>query len=348
MVQTTKPKGLKMANEQQLRTSEGQLKLHYAKIEKIALFNKDLAMRIEHFTNTLIENDFSGIFDVDDDVYHAGLGISQSRFSHLKVSPADYYYNTYENLDSVADRKSCYVEGDFIHRIVLEKGTVKDKFRDEFQLMDKILCLRPELKNVRACKEYKEERQNLRDQGIELIKEGLFKNAHMIEEMFNENEILKSITQNALKEKCIYSLCKETGLIRKSKVDILTEFPDYIYMSDLKSSISLDDDKIDRSCDDYGYNVQSAYYEDIVKDVTGKPVKKNLLIFVSKSAPFEIKIKFIDDTSMTVGQKRYKKHLNKLAECYASGEFPRNEITISACGIPAYRMTSALVEIGEE
>ena len=60
---------------------DGQLKLHWDKVELIREFNPDLAQRITEFTNVLVDNDFKGVFSVDDDVYHNGIGISQSRFS---------------------------------------------------------------------------------------------------------------------------------------------------------------------------------------------------------------------------------------------------------------------------
>lgn len=338
---------MQSSNEQKANALSGQLEYHFQKIETIREFNPDLAKRIEDFTLVLQAKNFTGVFDVDDDVYHNGVGISQSRFNYLKKSAFTYHYKTYVDIKSNLVRKAHFVTGDFIHRILLEKGTIKDKFCSEAGALAVAWLAKPDAINIRATKGFKNEIASLRELGFEPIDPALFDSAYMLENIFKDNELLNGLMTDSIKEKVVYSICPKTGLLRKAKVDILKEFKEFIYIGDLKSTMDIDSEKFDKSIQNYGYHIQGAYYEENIKDVFKKPVKQHLIPLIEKEPPFEVDLKFIDDASMRVGLRYCDKYLKQLAECYANRDFPRREIKVTSCGIPAWKMKDELIELNE-
>lgn len=334
-----------MNKDEMVMAMQGQLDLHFKKIQDIRLFNPDLAERIEKFTNVLIENNFKGVFDVDDDVYHNGAGIAQSRFNYLKKSTNKYHYNTYVNLEANLNRKRHFSEGDFIHRTLLEKGTVKGKFCDEAIALEIAWLAKPDAKKIRSTTAFKDQIKKLRDMGLEPIKKELFQSAHILEREFQNNPELKELMADSLKEKAVYSLCPVTGLIRKAKVDILKTFETFAYIGDLKSTRSIDEDKFDRSILDYNYHVQGAYYKEVVQDALGIQVKQHLIPLIENEAPFEIDLKFIDEPSMSLGKRDMLKYMKQLAKCYSENNFPRRKITLKSCGIPEWKLAKELLEM---
>lgn len=329
---------------------DGQLKLHWEKVERIKDFNPELAQRITDFTHLLIDNNFKGIFSIDDDVYHNGIGISQSRFSYLKKSPSFYFYKTYKSIQSNLKRPRHFTEGDFIHRIVLEKETVKNLFVSEASALRFARMAKPEAKNIRSTKEYKQKVAEYKLDGYEVIREDLFDDIHILEEYIQEEPLLKNMLDNGISEKAAYCICPNTGLLRKGKGDfIIPAGQDTIDLMDLKSSRNIEPDKFEWSIFNYGYNTQGAYYTDLFQDATGKKVRNYLLFTAEKEAPFECDLGFIDDPSLEAGRtgakNGYQKFMAILAECYKAEMFPRNKLEIRAYGIPSSKMNDELLHL---
>lgn len=68
----------------------------------------------------------------------------------------------------------------------------------------------------------------------------------------------------------------------KSKVDWLIEFDDYVANIDLKTTTDLSDFKLSRTIYDFQYDVQGAFYDDLISYNYNKPVK-NYLFFLDKN-----------------------------------------------------------------
>ena len=333
------------------RALQGQLKLHWEKVELIREFNSSLAERITDFTNRLIDCNFKGVFSVYDDVYHNGLGISQSRFSYLEKSPATYYHRTYIAVKTNLKRPKHFVEGDFIHRIVLEKDTIENMFVSEAAALRLAWTAKPDSKNIRATKEYKQKVAEYKLDGKEVIREDLFDEIHLFEKFIQEEPVIRNILDNGVSEKAIYCICPETGLIRKGKTDfILPAENDMISLLDLKSTRDIAQDSVEKSIDNYRYHTQAAYYIDLAQDAIGKKVKDYLLLVVEKEAPFECDLGFIVDEVIDGAGRHghnsgYKKFMRTLAKCYESGEFNRNKLVIKPYGIPQYAMNGEVLNI---
>ena len=329
---------------------QGQLKLHWQKVELIREFNPGLAKRITEFTNILIEHDFKGVFDVDDDVYHNGIGISQSRFQYLKKSPFFYFYKTYKAIQSNLKRPRHFQEGDFIHRIVLEKETVDNLFKSDGPILRYAWEVKPESKNIRATKEYKQKVAEHQLNGFEVIRGELFDEIHILEDYIQSEPILKNILDNGLSEKAFFSICPHTGLLRKGKTDFIIPAENgMVSILDLKSSRNIEPDKFEWSVYNYGYNTQGAYYCDGLSDAIDKKIKDYLMFTVEKEAPFECDLGFIDEPSLEAGRtgakNGYMKFMAILAECYKAELFPRNKLEIKAYGIPTSKMNDELLDI---
>lgn len=347
IILSNQKKGVYMKENKAL---QGQLKLHWEKVELIRSFNPLLADEITEFTNQLIDCDFKGVFTVKDEVYHNGIGISQSRFSYLKKSPNFYFHKTYKSIQSNLNRPRHFQEGDFIHRIILEKKTVANLFVSEAPILRLAWEAKPESKNIRATKEYKQGVANARLDGKDVIRDELFEEIHILEDYIQEEPILKNILDNGIPEKAMYCICKETGLIRKGKADfIMPADGDKLSLLDVKSSRNIEPDKFEWSVYNYGYHTQGAYYTDLLSDATGKEIKDYMLLTIEKESPFECDLGFFDGPTLEAGRtgskNGYMKFLSILAECYKAELFPRNKLEVKAYGIPTSKMNDELIQL---
>lgn len=329
---------------------DGQLHLHWEKVEEIRLFNPLLAEKITDFTNLLIDNNFTGAYDVDDEVYHNGLGVSQSRFQYLKKSPYNYFYNTYKNMSSIKKRPKHFIEGDFIHRVFLERNTVEEMFVSETPILRLAYEAKPDSKNIRATSIYKEKVASYRLDNKEVIRGELFDQMKVFEDYVESQDFLRNIFTNGISEKAFYSLCPDTGLVRKCKTDfIIPADGGMISIIDLKSTANINPDSFEWSIYNYNYHTQGAYYIDTVQKAIDKTVQNYIIFTIEKESPFEFDIGFIDDPSLEAGRSGsssgYLKFMKTLSECYAKRSFERSPLEIRAYGIPASRMNDELLDI---
>lgn len=324
---------------------QAQLNLHEKKVEKIKTVNPDLAERINAFTQVLIENNFTGVFSVDDDVYHAGLGLSQSSMRNIEKSPFHFYYNEYLQPNEIKARPKHFKEGDFIHRLLLEKETVANLFVSEEPIFRLVLEAKPDTKNVRATKIYKDQVAYYEAQGKEVISSELFEQAHLLESYISEQPLLANIMSNGIAEKACYCICPHSGLIRRGKPDFLLPNDNGNFHNvDLKTT-SQDSERFEWSVYNYHYHTQGAYYKETIALATGKKVDEHILMVIDKKPPFDIEMRFIDMPSLEIGQRNYMKWLLQLKECFEAGLFPRKTVEISSVGIPEFKMQNELIEL---
>lgn len=137
------------------------------------------------------------------------------------------------------------------------------------------------------------------------------------------NENLKGILNSSSKEVTYFVKCKLTGLIKKCKADILAlrkHDQNFDLLTDVKTCEDARDKPFGKHFVNMLYDVQMAYYSDIIKEVEGLSDLKVSILPVEYKEPFQHSLFPVDDSIIEVGREIYKHRIRKIAELRKSGE----------------------------
>ena len=115
--------------------------------------------------------------------------------------------------------------------------------------------------------------------------------------------------------------------------------PDYRREDGILVDLKTTDDAghgFNRSCANYGYHRQAAFYCDGIEAITGERPAGFVLVAVEKTPPYAVAVYQLDDVAMEVGRALYQRDLMTLAECKISHQWPAYPETIQVLSLPGW------------
>lgn len=134
------------------------------------------------------------------------------------------------------------------------------------------------------------------------------------------NPTAKVLLEKGIKEHSIFWKDKDTGVDLKCRPDIFIPDDGLKVIVDLKSTTSADTKNFTNECLRYGYDVQSAWYEEGVR--TEYPGEYAFIyIAVEKTPPFAVNVMEMDKLMIDYGYIRFRELLDTYVECQKSGNW---------------------------
>ncbi|AXN51279.1 exonuclease VIII [Mycobacterium marinum] len=129
---------------------------------------------------------------------------------------------------------------------------------------------------------------------------------------------------------------QETGVRLRFRTDWLCQLGGRIVAADYKTTTNAYPGQCEKSCGEYGYNMQQAWYEDglIATDVTDDP--DFWLIFQSKTPPFPVTVGRIKPNHVELGRRRNRKAIDIYHQCTEAGVWPGFGEHMHSFELPAY------------
>jgi hypothetical protein len=109
---------------------------------------------------------------------------------------------------------------------------------------------------------------------------------------------------------------------------------------DLKTTDDASPSGFARSCANYGYDMQAAWYLDCA-EAAGLSIDAFVFIVVEKSAPYAVGLYELDAASIEVGRTKYQRALSLYRHCTNTGEWPGYSPEIISIQLPAWAMRDA-------
>lgn len=109
---------------------------------------------------------------------------------------------------------------------------------------------------------------------------------------------------------------------------------------DLKSTDDASPNGFARSCANYGYDMQCAWYLDCA-DAAGLSIDAFVFIVVEKSAPYAVALYELDAASIEVGRAKYQRALSLYRHCKMVGEWPGYSPEIISIQLPKWALMEA-------
>ncbi len=231
----------------------------------------------------------SGLFELPNELYHRGPGISSSGLKALLRSPAHYEQMRQSPPDSVAMRK-----GRAVHTWILEPQLFKSSY-----------VVAPELDRRTTAGKALWEAFQLSAEGRQVLSADDQDLCMGIGNAVETNELAAQalLSPGGHNELSVYWTDKETGVLCKARADRI--FNGLIF--DLKTTQDAQPREFQRTIASYLYHLSAAFYFDgfsTVMDVQGFS-----WIPVEKSAPYGIAFYAASDETLAVGRAEYAQAL---------------------------------------
>ena len=120
------------------------------------------------------------------------------------------------------------------------------------------------------------------------------------------------------KELSFWGKDEDTGLVIKCRPDCITDFNGKHILIDYKTCTDAENTEFYRDSIKFGYDLQLAYYRDILKQNTGLDYDV-VIIAQEKSAPYVTNVFQLSENYLQNGETLYKEMLKVYKECLESG-----------------------------
>jgi len=111
---------------------------------------------------------------------------------------------------------------------------------------------------------------------------------------------------------------EEWGVVRRARYDRLTDSGINV---DLKSTVSVNRHKIQRTVMDYGYDLSAAWYEDVARGL-GVDLTATALVFVEKTPPYRVRVVELSPDFIERGRRLANRALEIYRDCRAADLWP--------------------------
>lgn len=253
------------------------------------------------------------------DDYHGQLTASPSISSSglrtvFAESPAHYFVDSYLNPDREEQEDSeAFILGRATHHLLLGEGGFERHF-----------AIRPDELNGKAWQgnrtECREWMAAMAADNLTVLKGEHVRQIRGMSASLGAHPMIRAGILNGLIEHSIVWKDEETGVWLKVRPDAIpTDSGDF---SDLKTTISVGRDALERTLGDYLYPVQGALIGMASRAVLGRQMQSFTLVFVEKKPPHCVRVVTLKPEDLALGERVIRNALRTFANCLDRGVWP--------------------------
>lgn len=261
------------------------------------------------------EGALEGLFDVPEDLYHQGPGISSTDLKHLLRSPAHYKAAKEDPFEDSAALRL----GRAIHCAVLEPA----KFEAFYKPAEKVDSRTTYGKTVVEARR--------KEVGVTWLPvEERARVLRIRDSVLNNEKIKRCFHEDSRTEVSCYWRDEETNVLCKARADLLSNLIIY----DLKTTEDATETAFLRAIINYKYHLSAAWYI----EGFSRFGYKNLFgwFAVEKDPPYATKIYTPSQEMLETGLIEAKNALITYAECVTTGVWPAYENSVIQLNLPSY------------
>lgn len=260
-----------------------------------------------------------GVYDgIPDHVYHSDKrSLSSSGARSLLKCPAKFRHNQ----DHPQGSNDAFDLGHAAHALVLGVGAdIVEVEADDWR--------------SKAAKEARE--QAYADGKTPLLTKDV-NVVHAMADAIKSHPLASLLFRGGTPEQSLYWRDTPTGVWLRARPDQLPDVGrDRLIITDYKTSVSADPGKFAKSCHEYGYHQQHAWYVDAVTELGLADDPAFIFVVQEKTAPYLVSICQLDDDAVTLGRQLNRQAIDLYAECTATDTWPGYGDDIHQISLPAY------------
>lgn len=278
--------------------------------------------------------------DISNEDYHGGPGISNSGLGDILRSPWHYYSRHLDPNRPKPTEKDWQLVGNLAHCAILEPEEFEKRYvvlpsdaprrPSEIQRNAK----KPSAATIQAIEWWDE--WTARTAGATTItpeqRDAALRQSAAVRALPDVAEALAS----GRSEVSAYWVDDATDALCKCRPDWVHTAGAGVVLLDVKTTEDASPAGFARSIMRYGYHRQAAWYSDGYALASGTRVLAFVLVAVEKEWPYAACAMMLDDASLDLGRRSYRRALDTYAECLARNEWPSYSSAIELVSLPAY------------
>lgn len=259
------------------------------------------------------------LHDMPNADYHASPAISKSGLDKIAKSPAHYRAAK----EAPAEITDAMVIGSAFHDYIL----LPEVFQTAYTVL-------PEDFNGRT-KDGKSYLETIKASGQTILKSEWLKDIQGMAAAVAAHPKAAALLQGGKPEVSIFWQDADTGQDCRCR-------PDYIHHSgiivDLKSTLDASPAAFAKSCANFRYHVQDAFYSEGYYQATGAWPRGFVFVAVEKKPPYAVACYTLDDVAKERGRELYQQDLQTLQAAQAANEWPAYSDQIETLTLPAWAL----------
>lgn len=264
-------------------------------------------------------------FDIPNEAYHAGPGVSKSQLDDIADTPAIYLWRKNAPVDT--EKTKSLDTGTAFHCRVLEPEEFSKRF-----------IIAPEFN--RRTSAGKEEEKTFLEECVRTGRTVLTaEEGRKIELMYQSVMALPLgqwlVESAGYAESSVYWEDPETGILCRCRPDKI--IPEFHWIMDVKTTADIQ--RFRTAYYDYRYHVQDAFYSDGYRAQFGE-IPTFVFLVASTTAEcgrYPVEIFMMGEDAKLAGQREYRRNLQTLAECLNNDEWP----AITTLSLPRWAKENA-------
>lgn len=146
-------------------------------------------------------------------------------------------------------------------------------------------------------------------------------------------------------EASAFSPDPETGVWMRARPDFLPDRTEHrTIIGDLKTAVSADPRSFDRTAADYGYDIQSVWYPEVVRNARGDDDIAFVFVVVEKTEPYLVSVCELVEDFPLVGHSKMRRALEQFKECRETGEWPGYPRGVHGVSPPRWHVINEEIE----
>lgn len=240
-----------------------------------------------------------GLYDeIPEEEYHADRrSLSVSGAKSLLQAPALYQWR----LDH-PEQRDYFDFGSAAHAYMLGTGR-------EVRLVPDVISWRTSAAQ--------EQRDAIRAEGAIPVLEPDWQKIEDMGEALTRHKMASTLLSDGKPEVSMYAVDPHTGVLRRGRVDYLTEE----VVVDYKTASSAEPGAFAAACARYGYDMQAAWYLDVL-EALGEARGGFAFVVQEKDPPYLVEVYTLDELAEERGRRRNRRALDLFRECSETDSWP--------------------------
>lgn len=243
-----------------------------------------------------------GHVEMTDDQYHAGPGVSKSHLDVVASSSMLHYWHRYLNPDRTPDPDTpAKLLGKGIHSVTLEPDLFKDRYVPNPGIERRSNAGKAEWAAFIA-----------ENEGKTILSDDDYQVCLQVRDAVHRHPVARGLLTGGKSEQTFFALDPEHNELVKCRYDYLRDSGDMAI--DVKSTEDASPEAFGKSVANYRYDLQPAWYFDVLDILYGEVPKSWVFLAVEKSPPYAIGIYFATPEQIEVARVTARRDFARIVQ----------------------------------
>jgi hypothetical protein len=260
---------------------------------------------------------------LSNDAYHAAPGISKSQLDAIADRSALHFYAEYLDPQRVREERVAYDVGQAVHTALIEPD----------MLLERIAC-EPEINRRTNAGKAEAAAFEAENAGKVILRHEAYQSVLAIRDAAHRHPVASGLLTCGKAEQSYFAHDPETGELLKCRTDYIRD--DGSMIIDVKSAVDASPWGFGKAAANFRYDLQAAWYPDVVALVTGARPQHFVWIAFEKNPPYAIGVYYATPEQVERARITARRDLMKIIHHKRTDTWPDYGAEIRQLQLPAW------------